>query len=123
MSRLDNFDEILKNYEGRDYDSLAGLLKECISRDARDVYDSLSPELQRKILKYFDCVKQTGLIKWPSAVERFDCRELAEANPDYFDHYLLDAGNLEENELKEFSGRLDQTLKLYEPDMPSGESK
>ncbi len=115
MSRLDRFEEILKSYEGRECDTLA-LFNDCISSDACTVFGSFSPELQKKVLKYFDCVRQTGLIKWPSPVCEYDCVELIEANPDYFDNYLIDAGTLIGKELNEFSGNLEKILQLYKSD-------
>lgn len=104
MSRIDDFEEMLDGYEGREYNN-PEILLESVSRDARKVYDSLPSELQKKVLSYLNCVKRTGLIKWS------DGTNFSTTSSKFFDHYLrVYCNNLS---FENLSNELDKKLQLY----------
>lgn len=114
MSRLDNFGEILDSYEGREPDAdILRNLRAALDPFSRETYDSLDPENQKKVLKYFYYAKKTGKIK------AVDGRKVLmadlEAFRNFFNEFFCDIEE-DDNTEEEISIMLDKLIESYEKD-------
>ena len=115
MSRLDKFEEILKSYEGREPKAdILRDLREALDPFSRETYDSLDPELQKKVVKYFYYAKKTGKVKTVDgrAVLMADL----EAFPNFFNEFFFDMEEDDNTGKEEISIILDKLIESYEKD-------
>lgn len=117
MSRLDDLGDILDGYKGRKHIEIqrdpTADFRERLSIKACEVYDSLNPEIQQKIVKYFNYVEQTGVIR---GMEDGKLDEMPlEDHPDFIEECLTDLEEKpDDTDLAEFSKQIDEILILYE---------